>query len=107
MLLDRLCLFRTRSQAAKACTLGQVRLGDRVARSSALVRAGDRITIEDPNLRIEREVRISALPLRRVSKEEARRGYELLEQRPLLDAWYDALGDAAEDSADDPPEGTP
>lgn len=87
LLLSRLCLFKTRSQAGKACDAGRVRLNGAPARASREVRSGDRIVFRDQFERHEQEVEILGIPEGPVSKEEARRLYLTLSRREIADAW--------------------
>ncbi len=41
-------MFKTRSQAAKACGEGQVKLNGEIAKAAKLVRAGDHLEVETP-----------------------------------------------------------
>jgi ribosome-associated heat shock protein Hsp15 len=46
--LDVACLFKTRSQAQRACKLGRVEVNGEGAKAHRLVRAGDRVRISYP-----------------------------------------------------------
>jgi ribosome-associated heat shock protein Hsp15 len=46
--LDVVCLFKTRSEAQKACRLGQVRLNGAPAKAHREVKAGDELVIARP-----------------------------------------------------------
>jgi ribosomal 50S subunit-recycling heat shock protein len=93
LVLSRLCLFKTRSQAGRACETGTVRLNARPAKASAAVRPGDRIVIIEPTGRAEREYEILALPPEgSISRAAARDLYRLLDRRPLADPWSSDSG---------------
>lgn len=87
LLLSRLCLFKTRSQAGKACDAGRVRLNGTAARSSREVRTGDRIVFRDQFDRHEQEVEILGIPEGSVSREAARGLYRTVSKREITDAW--------------------
>ncbi len=86
LLLNRLCLFRTRSQAGKACNAGRVRLNGAIARSSREVRTGDMIVFRDQYERTEQEVEILGIPEGPVSREAARGLYRTVSRREITDA---------------------
>lgn len=88
LVLSRLCLMKTRSQAAHACEDGAVRLNGRPAKASAAVRPGDRIVLLDPSGRSEREFEILALPPEgALSRAAARDLYRLVDRRVVEDPW--------------------
>jgi ribosomal 50S subunit-recycling heat shock protein len=85
--LSRLCLFKTRSQAARACEEGRVRINGRPVRSSHEVKPGDHLCFQDPSGRVEQEFEILSLPKTSVSKQAAREAVRLLSRTPLKDPW--------------------
>ncbi|MDM7914666.1 MAG: S4 domain-containing protein [Candidatus Eisenbacteria bacterium] len=87
LLLHALCLFKTRSQATKACTEGRVWVNDSVARPSRTIRAGDRIRWRDPLGRYEQEVEILEVPSGQVSRVQAREMVREIGRRALDDPW--------------------
>lgn len=88
LVVSRLCLLKTRSQAGKACEEGAVRLNDRPAKASSVVRPGDRVVLLEPSGLFEREYEILALPPEgSVSRTAARDLYRLVERRPVPDPW--------------------
>jgi len=87
LLLSRLCLMKTRSQAGRACDRGGVRLNGRVAKAAAEVRAGDRIIFPEPSGRFIREIEILGLPEGGVSRAAARDLYRRIDRRELDDPW--------------------
>lgn len=88
LVLSRLCLVKTRSQAGRACEDGAVRLNGRPTKASSAVRPGDRVVLLDPSGRFEREYEILALPPEgSVSRAAARDLYRLVELRAVEDPW--------------------
>ncbi|MEZ5293966.1 MAG: S4 domain-containing protein [Vicinamibacterales bacterium] len=73
--LDVACLFRTRSEAQKACRNGQVRVNGVQAKPHRGLAPGDRLVIDRPLGRTQTLV-IIALADRHVAKAEARALYE-------------------------------
>ncbi len=70
--LSRLCLFKTRSQAGRACDDGRVWLNGAPARASREVHPGDRIRFQDRLGRVTEEVEVLELPEGQVSRSAAR-----------------------------------
>lgn len=81
--LNRLCLFKTRSQAGRACDEGRVWLNGQPVRSSREVHPGDIIRFQDALGRTEREYEILAVPEGSVSKTQARDMVRLIAERFL------------------------
>ncbi len=73
--LDIACLFRTRSEAQKACKGGKVEIGGVSAKPHRLIRLGDRIRITRPFGR-KQEVIVRALADHHIPKAQARVLYE-------------------------------
>jgi ribosome-associated heat shock protein Hsp15 len=73
--LDVACLFRTRSEAQKACKIGRVDVNGQTAKPHREVRPGDEIVISRPMGRRQTVV-VRALADRHVPKAEARELYE-------------------------------
>lgn len=73
--LDIACLFRTRSEARKACLAGRVEVNDQAAKPHRDVRAGDRVAIARP-ARPRQVVVVRGLAGRHVPRAEARTLYE-------------------------------
>lgn len=73
--LDVACLFRTRSEAQKACKAGKVDVNGAVGRAHRLVRVGDAIVIHRRSAR-KQQVIVRGLRDRHVAKAEARALYE-------------------------------
>jgi len=73
--LDVACLFRTRSEAQKACKGGKVDVNGQAAKPNRHVRAGDELEISRPFGRKQRVI-VRALAERHVAKSEARKLFE-------------------------------
>jgi len=76
VLLHRLCLTRSRSEAKSACDAGAVRLDGRPAKASETVAPGRRIEVRYPRRMLE--VELLALPGQSVSKQAARELYRIV-----------------------------
>ena len=79
--LDVACLFRTRSEAQKACKAGKIDVNGQTAKPNRLLRAGDELEIGRPFGRKQRIV-VRELQDRHVVKADARRLYEDLTPAP-------------------------
>lgn len=77
VVLHRLRLVRSRSEAKSACEVGAVEIGSHPARPSSAVTAGDRLAIRFPSRRLE--VEVLTLPGKSLSKQAAREHYRVLE----------------------------
>jgi ribosome-associated heat shock protein Hsp15 len=73
--LDVACLFRTRSDAQRACHGGKVDVNGLRAKPHREVKAGDAIVISRPPGRVQRVV-VRALAEKHIPKAEARQLYE-------------------------------
>jgi ribosome-associated heat shock protein Hsp15 len=73
--LDIACLFKTRSEAQKACKLGKIVVDGQTAKPNRLIRAGDRLEISRP-LGLKQQVVVRGLADRHVARAEARALYE-------------------------------
>jgi ribosome-associated heat shock protein Hsp15 len=73
--LDVACLFRTRSEAQKACKSGRIDVNDQTAKPHREIHPGDTLSIKRPLGRRQRVV-VKALADRHVAKAEARALYE-------------------------------
>jgi ribosome-associated heat shock protein Hsp15 len=83
LLLDKLCLTKTRSIAKTACDKGLVILNGKPAKASSLVNAQDLI-----ELRLYGYVhllRVEKLPEGNVAKKDAASFYELLSREPIAE----------------------
>ena len=79
--LDVACLFKTRSEAQKACKGGKIDINGQFAKSNRLVRVGDELEIGRPFGR-KQQVVVRALADRHLAKTEARLLYEDLTPAP-------------------------
>lgn len=73
--LDVACLFRTRSEAQKACQMGRVEVNEQKSKPHREVRPGDRLTIQRPGGRRQR-VLVRGLADRHIARADARQLYE-------------------------------
>src|SRR5439155_4794304 len=79
--LDVACLFKTRSDAQKACRGGKVTVNGQAAKPNRILRSGDQIRIGRPFGREQRIV-VRIVTDRHVQKAEARQLYEDLTPPP-------------------------
>ena len=79
--LDVACLFKTRSEAQKACKGGKVDVGGQTAKPHRLIEVGDEIEISRPHGR-RQKIAVRALAERHVAKADARLLYEDLTPPP-------------------------
>jgi ribosome-associated heat shock protein Hsp15 len=79
--LDVACLFKTRSEAQKACRTGKIEVNGQPAKPNRLVRAGDELTIGRAFGR-KQQISIRGVADRHVSKPEARQLFEDLTPKP-------------------------
>jgi ribosome-associated heat shock protein Hsp15 len=87
VLLHALCLFKTRSQATRACAEGRVWLNGSEARASREVHPGDRIRFRDALGRLEQEVEILGVPQGRLSRAQAQEMVRGIAKRIIDDPW--------------------
>ena len=73
--LDLACLFRTRSEAQKACKMGRIDVNGQPAKPHREIRPGDEIVISRPRGR-KQTVIVRGIVERHVAKAEARELYE-------------------------------
>ena len=83
VLLHRLCLTKSRSEAKAACEAGAVTVDGKRARPSDGVAAGKRIAVKYPSRLLE--VELLELPGKSVSKQAARDLYRVLKDEKLRD----------------------
>jgi ribosome-associated heat shock protein Hsp15 len=79
--LDVACLFRTRSEAQKACRGGKIAVNGQPAKPNRRMRAGDELVISRPFGR-KQHVRVVRFAARHVPRAEARLLYEDLTPPP-------------------------
>lgn len=82
--LDVACLYKTRSEAQKACRGGKIALRGQAAKQNRLVRAGDEITISRPYGRTQL-IAVRAVADTHLPKAEARLLYEDLTPPPTAE----------------------
>jgi ribosome-associated heat shock protein Hsp15 len=82
--LDVACLFRTRSEAQKACKAGKIEVNGQPAKPHREVRSGDGVVISRPMGRKQRLV-VYAVADTHVPKAEARALYEDLTPPPTAE----------------------
>jgi ribosome-associated heat shock protein Hsp15 len=73
--LDVACLFKTRSEAQKACKLGKVLVNGQGAKPNRLIRAGDRVEISRP-LGRKQPITVRGVADHHVARAAARALYE-------------------------------
>jgi ribosomal 50S subunit-recycling heat shock protein len=81
VLLHRLRLTRSRSEAKAACEVGAVGVGSLPARASQGVAPGQRVTIRYPGRVLE--VEVLSTPPKSLSKQAARDFYRFVRDAPL------------------------
>ncbi|HNX36889.1 MAG TPA: S4 domain-containing protein [Candidatus Cloacimonadota bacterium] len=81
MLLNKLCLTKTRSIAKNACDKSLVCINGKTAKASAEVKAGDKVTFKLYGY--EHEISILSIPLGNVAKTDATKYYELIKKIEL------------------------
>lgn len=79
--LDVACLFKTRSEAQKACKAGKIDVNGQTAKPNRHVRVGDELLIGRPFGRKQRVV-VKDLAERHVAKADARQLYDDLTPAP-------------------------
>lgn len=73
--LDVACLFRTRSEAQKACKAGRLEVNGQPGKPDRHLRVGDELNIKRPYGRTQRVV-VKGLAETHIAKAEARKLYE-------------------------------
>jgi ribosome-associated heat shock protein Hsp15 len=79
--LDVACLFKTRSEAQRACRLGKIDVGGQTAKAHREIKAGDEIAIGRPFGRRQQLV-VRGLAEKHIPKAEARLLYEDVTPKP-------------------------
>ncbi len=82
--LDIACVFRTRSEAQKACRNGKIDVNGQPAKPNRRLHIGDELQISRPLGRKQR-LKVRVLAERHVAKAEARQLYEDLTPPPTLE----------------------
>ncbi len=81
VVLNRLCLTRSRTEAKTACEAGAVLVDDRPAKPSQVVAPGQRLTVRYATRLLE--VRLIEIPRRSIAKKAARDLYEVVRDLPV------------------------
>jgi ribosomal 50S subunit-recycling heat shock protein len=87
--LNHLCLFKTRSQAGKACDAARVWVNGETARSSRAIKPGDVIRFRDALGRHEEEIEVLEVPEGPIPKARAREMYRIIAHRRIENPWSD------------------
>ena len=82
--LDVACLFKTRSEAKRACEAGKVAVNDQTAKPNRIVREGDRLRINRPFSRHQNVIVRIAID-DHVKKSEAKALYDDVTPRPTAE----------------------
>jgi ribosome-associated heat shock protein Hsp15 len=82
--LDVACLFKTRSDAQKACKAGKIDVNQQTAKPNRLLRVGDEVLIKRAFSRTQRVV-VRRLAERSLAKAEARHLFEDLTPAPTAE----------------------
>jgi ribosomal 50S subunit-recycling heat shock protein len=81
VLLHRLCVTRSRSEAKNACDSGAVLVGGRPAKASEAVGVGATVTIRFPRRLLELE--LAELPPKSTSKKSAKEMYRVVRDEAI------------------------
>ena len=81
LLLNKLCLVKTRSIAKKACDNNLVAINDKTAKASATITEGDTVRFDLSGYR--NILRITQIPKGNVSKKTAPEFYEVISHEKL------------------------
>jgi len=82
--LDVTCLFRTRSEAQKACKAGKVSVNGQASKPHREIKSGDEIEISRPLGRKQRVV-VYAVADKHIARKEARELYEDVTPQPTAE----------------------
>jgi ribosomal 50S subunit-recycling heat shock protein len=85
VVLDRLCLTRSRSEAKAACDAGAVLVQGRPAKASQTVTPGTQVTLRFASRILE--VEIEELPPKSTSRKAAREMYRVLREEKTSSSW--------------------
>lgn len=80
VLLDRLCITRSRNEAKAACDSGAVLVDGTPAKPSQLISGGETITLRFPRRTLQ--IAVDVLPSRSTSRKAAREMYRVLRDEP-------------------------
>ena len=81
VLLHRLCITRSRSEAKNACDSGAVSVQGRPAKASEPVAVGETVSVRFPRRLVELE--LLALPPKSTSKKAAKEMYRVVRDEPI------------------------
>lgn len=81
LLLNKLCLTKTRSIAKNACDKGLVKVNSKPAKASEKIREGDLISLSLYGYR--HEMKILTIPSGNVAKKDAGDYFEMLSREPI------------------------
>lgn len=82
--LDVACVFKTRSEAQKACKLGKVSVNGQLAKPHREVKAGDQLIVQRPMGR-KQLLTVLGVADRSISRAEARLLYDDTSPKPTLE----------------------
>lgn len=82
--LDVACLFRTRSEAQKACKAGKVRVNGQPSKAHREIKSGDEVEIGRPLGRMQKIV-VYAVADKHIARKEARNLYEDVTPAPTAE----------------------
>ena len=82
--LDIACLFKTRSEAKRACEAGKVSVNDQTAKPNRLVREGDRVRIGRPFGR-HQDIIVRIVLEQHIRKSEAKALYDDVTPKPTAE----------------------
>ncbi len=81
LLLNKLCLTKTRTIAKTACDKGLVSINDKTAKASAEIHAGDLVHFKLYGF--DHEIRIERVPTGNVAKKDAAEYYTMLSRTEI------------------------
>lgn len=81
VLLHRLCITRSRSEAKSACDSGAVSIQGRRAKASEAVGVGETVTVRFPRRLVEFE--LQAIPPKSTSRRSAKEMYRVVRDEPI------------------------
>ena len=79
--LDVACLFKTRSEAQKACKSGRIEVNGQNAKPNRLIRPGDTLDIRRPFERVQK-IKVRDIAGKHIARADARELYEDLTPAP-------------------------
>lgn len=82
VVLDRLCITRSRNEAKSACDTGAVSVDGAPVKPSHLVSGGETIEVRFPTRTLE--IALDGLPPKSISKKAARELFRVLRDEPTI-----------------------